>query len=151
MNHYEKSVLINCPVEKVFEFHTDTNNLKKITPENIEVNILKIELPLQLNSEILLKIKQFGFISTEWNIRLTDFKPFSIITDTQIKGPFKNWIHSHCFEERDGKTLMTDRINYELPFGSIGRIADKLFAAKMIDKQFEFRHKKTKNILENPS
>ena len=46
---------------------------------------------------------------------------------------------------------MTDKISYELPFGIIGRIADKLIIAKMIDKQFEFRHKVTKSILENPA
>ena len=43
---------------------------------------------------------------------------------------------------------MIDRIIYELPFGIIGRAADKLLIAKMIDKQFKFRHKVTKSLLE---
>lgn len=46
---------------------------------------------------------------------------------------------------------MTHKINYELPFGLIGRAADKLFITKMIEKQFEFRHKLTKSILEDSS
>lgn len=151
INRYERIVLIDCPLEEAFKFHSDTNNLKKITPEFIKVKILKIDLPLRLHSEIMLQITQFGFIKTKWNIQLTDFQPFNLITDTQTKGPFKIWKHSHCFEDTGGKTLMTDKISYELPFGIIGRIADKLFIAKMIDKQFEFRHKITKSILENPA
>ena len=43
---------------------------------------------------------------------------------------------------------MTDKINYELPFGALGEFADILFVRKMIEKQFEFRHKVTKEILE---
>ena len=151
MSYFERSVLINCPIEKVFGFHSDTNNLSKITPDFIKVSIIKIDLPLRLQSEISLEVTQFRFIRTRWNIRLTEFDPFKLITDTQVKGPFKKWEHKHCFEKENGNTLMTDKINYELPFGLIGRAADKLFITKMIEKQFEFRHKLTKSILEDSS
>lgn len=151
MSYFERSVLINCPIEKVFGFHSDTNNLTKITPDFIKVSIIKIDLPLRLQSEISLEVTQFQFIRTRWNIRLTEFDPFKLITDTQVKGPFKKWEHKHCFEKENGNTLMTDKINYELPFGLIGRAADKLFITKMIEKQFEFRHKLTKSILEDSS
>ena len=151
MSYFERSVLINCPIEKVFGFHSDTNNLSKITPDFIKVSIIKIDLPLRLQSEISLEVTQFQFIRTRWNIRLTEFDPFKLITDTQVKGPFKKWEHKHCFEKENGNTLMTDKINYELPFGLIGRAADKLFITKMIEKQFEFRHKLTKSILEDSS
>lgn len=151
MNSFEKSVLINCPVKKVFEFHSDTNNLTKITPDFIKVEIMKIDLPLKLNSLIKLSITQFGFLKTKWEIKLTEFVPDILITDTQFKGPFKVWMHSHSFDvkgENGEQTLMTDKINYELPFGALGEFADILFVRKMIEKQFEFRHKVTKEILE---
>lgn len=148
LNYFEKSVLIKCPPEKVFEFHSDTNNLKLITPDFIKVNIVKIDLPLKLQSEIILNIIQFGFIKIKWTIRLTDFKHYSIITDTQIKGPFKVWIHQHCFAESESNTIMTDKINYKLPMGVLGKLLNKIIIKKLIEKQFEFRHIKTKEILE---
>lgn len=144
----EKSIIIDCPVKKAFEFHSDTNNLKKITPDSIKVNIIRMDLPLKKGSEILLEIKQFGFLKNKWLIRLTEFNENSQITDTQINGPFKNWVHEHIFEEVNGKTKMTDRIRYELPFGILGILADKILIHKMIEKQFEFRHKVTKELLE---
>ncbi|MDQ3020824.1 MAG: SRPBCC family protein [Bacteroidota bacterium] len=148
MNYFEKSVLINCPLKKVFEFHTDTNNLKKITPDFIKVDIIKIDLPLKLGSEIILELIQIHIIKTIWKIQLTDFKPYTIITDTQIKGPFKVWVHSHCFKDQHDKTLMTDKVNYELPFGILGKTVNQILIKRLINKQFEFRHKTTKEILE---
>lgn len=148
MSNFSRSIIINCPVDKVFEFHTDTRNLIKITPSYIKVKIVNIDLPLGLNSLINLSVTQFGIIKTNWNIRLTEFVEFSLITDTQEKGPFKKWIHKHCFEDAGGNTKMTDTVNYELPFGIIGKSAGKLFVSKLISKQFEFRHIATKKILE---
>ena len=55
MSHYERSLLIDCPVEKAFGFHSDTNNLKKITPAFINVKLIQIDLPLRLESEIILE------------------------------------------------------------------------------------------------
>ncbi|HMQ70302.1 MAG TPA: SRPBCC family protein [Ignavibacteria bacterium] len=149
MNEIKKSILINCPVSKAFLFHSDTNNLKKITPDSIKVKILRMDLPLKEGSEIGLEIKQFGFLKNKWQIRLTAFIQNSLITDTQISGPFKSWVHDHIFDEAEGKTKMTDRIRYELPFGVLGNIADKILVNKMIEKQFEFRHKITKKLLES--
>ena len=149
MNEIKKSIIINCPVRKAFGFHSDTNNLKKITPDSIKVKILRMDLPLKEGSEIELEIKQFGFLKNNWLIRLTAFIENSLITDTQIRGPFKSWVHDHIFEENDGKTRMTDRIRYELPFGILGNLADKIVVNKMIEKQFEFRHEVTRKLLEN--
>jgi len=149
MTYFEKSILIDCRIEKAFEFHSDTNNLPKITPDFIKARIIKMDKPLKLNSRIILEITQFKILKTRWEILLTDFEPNILITDTQKKGPFKFWIHSHCFEEQSGKTLMTDKIHYELPFGIFGKIANSLIVKNMIEKQFKFRHKVTKEILEN--
>ncbi|MBK8551493.1 MAG: SRPBCC family protein [Ignavibacteria bacterium] len=123
--------------------------MKKITPSFIKAEILKIELPLKLHSDIELAITQFGLLKTVWKIKLTAFDPYTLITDTQVMGPFKKWVHDHCFEDINGKTLMTDRIDYELPFGVFGKIGQILFVKRMIEKQFEFRQKITKEILEN--
>ena len=149
MYYFERSVLIKCPIEKAFAFHSDTNNLTKISPSSVKVKILKIDLPLKLNSVVELIVTQFGFFKSHWKVRLAEFEEYSIIGDLQEKGPFKYWYHRHCFEEENGFTKMTDKLEYDLPMGILGRIAHLLFVRKMIEKQFEFRHSKTKEVLEN--
>jgi len=34
--------------------------------------------------------------------------------DEQIRGPYRTWIHEHTFEERDGGTLVGDRVRYAM-------------------------------------
>ena len=43
MYHFEKSVIMDCPIEKAFAFHKDTNNLKLISPSSVKTEIIKIE------------------------------------------------------------------------------------------------------------
>lgn len=149
MYHFEKSVIMNCPIERAFTFHTDTNNLKLISPSSVKTEIIKIELPLVLNSEVELEVTQFGIFKSNWKVKITQYKENEVIGDYMLKGPFKYWYHRHCFDRQAGKTVMTDRIDYKLPFGFLGDIAYALFAKKMIEKMFDYRHKKTKEILES--
>ncbi|MBK6878262.1 MAG: SRPBCC family protein [Ignavibacteria bacterium] len=151
MKHFKKSIEIKCSVERAFDFHKDTNNLKLITPPGISVKILSIELPLKLGSEIVLNVTQFGLIRNKWHIKLTEFVENKLITDTQIKGPFAVWKHKHIFEDNGETTLMTDELEFELPFGILGDIAYSVFVARLIRNQFEYRQKVTKKILESRS
>ncbi|MBS1518475.1 MAG: SRPBCC family protein [Bacteroidetes bacterium] len=145
---FEKSVLINCTIEKAFRFHSDTNNLAKISPDNIKVRIMQLDLPVKEGSHIILKIRQFGFLSTVWELVIKNYRENYLITDKLIKGPFKFWEHDHIFEDREGKTLMTDRLKYEIPFGIFGKAAHSIFIKSQIEEQFRLRHEKTKAVLE---
>lgn len=144
---FEKSVIINCSIEKAFEFHKDINNLKAISPPNSRVKIDRVNLPLIKGSDIYLSYTQFMFFKTRWQIRIVEFVPPYGFTDTQIKGPFKSWTHIHKFEEVKGRTKMTDRVEYEMPFGMLGKLLQKYFLDNLIMKSFRFRHKVTKSIL----
>lgn len=148
MSTYERSTSIDCTCEEAFQFHCDTENLKKISPPGIKVEILSIDLPLRLGTEIKLKVTQFLFIRTIWHIKISAFDIPYLITDTQLKGPFKTWIHEHKFEPAENGVIMTDRIEYELPFGPAGKIADKLAVRNLIEKQFAYRQNTTKKLLE---
>jgi ligand-binding SRPBCC domain-containing protein len=143
----EKSVIIDCPIEKVFEFHKDINNLRSISPDNSKVKIERVNLPLVKGSDIYLKFTQFFFIKTRWQIRIIEFDPPVKFVDTQIKGPFRSWTHYHLFEEVMGRTKMTDRVEYEMPFGIAGKWIHSLFLHNLIAKTFKYRHRVTKSIL----
>lgn len=148
MAYFSKSILINCSTEDAFSFHCDTRNLPLITPPDVSVKIIRLDLPLRQGSQILLEIKQFGFVRSRWKIEISEFKPYGLITDTQLEGPFRKWIHRHVFETVEDGTLMKDEIEFELPFGIAGKLAEGL-ALKMIGRQFGYRHAVTKRILEN--
>jgi ligand-binding SRPBCC domain-containing protein len=35
--------------------------------------------------------------------------------DRQVRGPYRQWVHEHTFVEKDGGTLMRDRVEYAVP------------------------------------
>ena len=66
--------------------------------------------------------------------------------DSQVKGPYKSWVHSHFFSESSGDTVMRDEVAYEMPFSFIGRIAHFLFIKRTLSNIFDYRHRAIEEI-----
>ena len=60
--------------------------------------------------------------------------------DTQVKGPYSLWEHTHRFE-RDGEaaTVIHDHVRYALPLGPLGAIARRLFVRRDLERIFDYR------------
>lgn len=146
MNRYEKTTLINCEIEKLFDFHLDVNNLKQITLKNMKVEIQNRNFSPK-EGEIL-KIKTIkNFIPTFWEVKIEKLERPNILVDIAIKSPFKYWKHSHVFIKKGNVTLLKDVVEYELPFGKIGKFFDFIIK-KELSVMFDFRHSVTKELLE---
>lgn len=145
---FEKSVLINADIEKVFNFHADTNNLPKISPRNVSSELIEIsDVPLKKRSKVIVRVSKFG-IGINWKLQIENFNFPNLISDLQIKGPFEYWHHYHIFEIEDKKVKMTDRIEFVPPFGTIGKLFLPVINYQL-KNMFEHRHLKTKEIMEN--
>jgi uncharacterized protein (TIGR01777 family) len=69
------------------------------------------------------------------------YKKNEIFCDEQIKGPFKSWNHQHLFSKRENKCLMTDLVEYEIPFGILGNLLGGDFAKSNLERLFSYRHR----------
>lgn len=147
MLRYEFTIGINAPIEQVFDFHNNTNNLILITPPNIQVRIEEMGTP-GLGYWVRLRIRQFAIITTEWTVRVTRYERPFIMVDEQIQGPFKSWKHNRRFSVTNSGTLLHECIEYEMPLGGLGKLVNRLFVEKQIRTMFEFRQQRTKQILE---
>ena len=67
------------------------------------------------------------------------------------RGPFSNWTHSHIFKEKNGGTIIIDQIDYSIPFGLIGGIANYIFVEKDLGYIFDYREKAIMDIFNNHS
>ncbi len=52
---------------------------------------------------------------------------------------------------RDGRpgTLIRDVVEYEVGYGLVGRLAERLWLRRMIEASFECRHRRTAELLKN--
>lgn len=146
MKEFEKSTLIKCSVEELFDFHIDTNNLKAITPPNIKVELLTPNFKAQ-EGEVL-KIKSIkNFIPINWTVKIQKLQRPNILVDVALKSPFKYWEHQHIFIQHKNFTELKDIVSYEMPFGIIGDFFEP-FVYNDLSKMFEYRHEITKKLLE---
>ncbi len=133
---------------ETFAFFGDAVNLERITPGFLRFRILT-PAPVLMKKGTLLeyRLALFG-ISFNWLTLIESWTPEESFVDTQLKGPYLLWRHTHKFEPLGpDRTLMRDRVEYGLPFGLIGRIAHALFVKGLLDGIFDYRAEMTARLL----
>jgi ligand-binding SRPBCC domain-containing protein len=82
--------------------------------------------------------------------RITEFVWNSHFCDEQVRGPFSQFHHRHGIlaETREGVegTMVSDEIEFTLPYGIVGRIGGELVRRKLA-QSFAFRQKRLPEIL----
>ena len=139
--------LIDCTLEELFEFHLDSRNITEITPSNSKVELLSKDTPTFEGKIVKLKTTRL-FIPINWEVKIEKLDKPNLLVDVAIKSPFKYWKHQHVFQQKGNQCELKDIIEFELPFGILGKLVEP-FLILDIKNMFEYRHQKTKEILEN--
>jgi ligand-binding SRPBCC domain-containing protein len=158
------------PVEIVFAFFAMPENLPRIQPKWQKARIEEANFtapPPRPKSKIGLR----SFVAGPGTRLTLSFRPFpycpiriplrarirafewnAFFCDEQEQGPFAYWKHCHRFaEERvEGRvgTRITDEIEYVLPLGPLGAMANELFVQRQLQSTFDYRHHATLEWLE---
>jgi len=88
---------------------------------------------------ITYKITPLLGIKMNWMTEITHVKENEYFVDEQRFGPYALWHHQHHFREIKGGVLMTDLLNYAVPYGIIGRWANQILVEKQIKNIFAYR------------
>ena len=143
----EQSQIIPKSREQVFEFFSDAFNLQSITPKFLNFEILTpAPIHIQTGTLIDYRISLFG-IPMMWKTRIEHFQRNVAFVDTQIKGPYNLWHHTHTFEDAPNGTLMRDVVLYRLPFGLLGTIAHIFFVRRTLNRIFMYRYQTLERLL----
>ncbi|MCC3275347.1 SRPBCC family protein [Arthrobacter sp. zg-Y20] len=90
--------------------------------------------------EVTWRAWHFG-VPLRMTSRVTEMEPPDRFVDEQIRGPFRRFRHVHDFSEDAAGTTMVDRIEFEAPFGVVGRAVEKLVLARYLKKLIEGRNR----------
>jgi len=155
------------PVEAVFAFFADPENLAALMPawQKARVEKMAVVAPTRpapphssavlaagVGTLVSLTFLPFRFspFRVRWDAEVTDFGWNTHFADRQIRGPFRYWDHSHLLRalDREGLnvTLIVDHIEYDLPWGILGKLAHALFLRRQIEETFEFRQMEVSRI-----
>lgn len=141
-----RSIYLNSPIEKVFDFFSKAENLNVLTPPSLHFKILT-PTPFEMKAGTLIdyRIKMFG-IPFKWRTKITHWQPTEQFIDSQIKGPYVKWIHSHTFEIQGDGILMHDTVEYACPGWIFEPIIFNLVIKNALEDIFSYRNEKCKEL-----
>lgn len=82
-------------------------------------------------------------------VQITEMKEFRYFVDEMIDGPFKWMKHEHRFVAEHGKTIISDKFAYDVPYGIIGKLFDKLILKRYMTKLLLKRNEVIKRVAES--
>jgi ligand-binding SRPBCC domain-containing protein len=135
-------------IHNAWLFFSSPKNLPHITPPDLRFNVLTLLSTTEVYDEMVIDylVHPVFNIPMRWQAMICNVRKPYMFTDRQLKGPYKEWEHTHVFKEKGAGVVMTDVVKYKMPFGIIGMLAHELFIRKRIRKIFEYR-RQTLNLI----
>lgn len=132
---------LNCTIETAWDFFSSPKNLANITPKDMGFTVLSDYENVAIYDGMVIDyiVAPLFKIPLKWKTRIRKVDFQVSFTDFQEKGPYKFWNHFHEFIPNENGVLMKDTVDYELPFGFLGKIAHKLMIKNKLIQIFDYR------------
>jgi ligand-binding SRPBCC domain-containing protein len=145
----EASTAIRCPVERVFDFLTLSENFSKIVPPDLQLRLVQAPERLILGSRIEVQILGFG-LPQSVVYEITEFVQPHRFRESQVKGPLGRYVHEHVLvDQGDGLVHVTDRIEFAPPGGMLGFLLTEDRLRTSLAQGLTHRHGELKRLLED--
>lgn len=148
--NYRLECRMTAPVaiQKAFALFGDPHNLAEVTPRWLNFRIVTPErVVMRQGAEIDYVIGWLN-LPLKWKTIITRYEPPSLFEDEQARGPYALWRHLHVFEECAEGTLISDRVDYRLPLGILGRMAHALTVKNQLMEIFRYRQRAIARLLQ---
>lgn len=160
------------PVEIVFAFFSDPQNLPRLMPawQKARIDSATLVPPMPLRTgipmdpetaragagsrmTITFRPLPLSPLRASWDAEITSFAWNDHFCDTQLRGPFAYWHHCHRVKpETRSKlcgTLLRDEVEYALSFGLPGTLGDRLPMQPLFRSMFSYRQQRTAELLQH--
>ncbi|HLX92999.1 MAG TPA: SRPBCC family protein [Puia sp.] len=142
------TTFVAAPADRVFDLSRSVELHKKSMAKNEEKVVSGVSSGLmELHETVTWQAKHL-FKNRFLKSKITAMqKPVSFI-DEMVKGDFKSMKHEHHFKQIENGTLMIDVLYFESPYGSIGKLTNKVFLTSYLRKLLEQRNQVIKQYAE---
>ena len=141
---FVKSISLPASAEAVFAWHEASGAFERLTPPTEPVTVLRHVGGIKDGAQVSLRVGPWP-LSLRWDLEHRDYQEGRSFTDVQVRGPFRSWTHVHrMIPQGPSSSVLEDAIEYEMPFGILGRMAARIFMQPKLARLFAFRHEVTR-------
>lgn len=134
MTRIHLTEFIAAPVERIFDLSRSIN-LHQISTAGTNEKAVAGVLSGLINKDETVTWEAKHLLKTRrFTTKITEMQRPDFFTDEMIKGDFKSFHHEHHFKTVENGSLMIDIVEFEAPYGSIGKLAMALFLRSYMEK-----------------
>jgi ligand-binding SRPBCC domain-containing protein len=132
MTKVEYQTEIISPIEKVYEYYTNPDNIQEAWPRDIVKESENVSgSKSEEGSEMKVKGEYMGR-EEKMKLQVVDKEPNRKLVTRQTEGPFKKWESVQEFQGNGNRIYIRHAIEYELP--ATGKIANTLSGSQADNK-----------------
>jgi len=146
MQVFTRSTRIGVSPGTLFRFHENPRNLRLISPPGMRVLSIEAREKARVGEEFTVDVRQ-GLLRLCWTGRWEKVEPDRLLVDLGIRCPFVFWRHSHLFEPHGEWSVLTDRVEFRLPWRWGGPAGDLICRWIVFPRMFAARHAATIRLL----
>lgn len=134
--------LVPAAFGDVVSFFMHAENLEAITPPWLGFHIVRAsDATVRPGTRIEYRLRLHG-VPLTWVSRIDECvigESSARFVDRQLRGPYRQWRHTHSFTATPDGVIVDDVVEYTLPLGPLGRVAHALFVRRQLREIFDFR------------
>lgn len=148
MAHVQYSSVIPTPRNDLFDFLSDYRKRPRIMPPDIQLELTSLPIDLKKGASYDFKITRFN-LGYSFTLHIESCEPYKSIVEKTQTDFFEEWVNTIIFEEHgENSTLLTSIIDYKMPYGVLGTLADDLFVKSDFMRILAYSHNKIKSFFE---
>ena len=144
---FTRSTLVPASPEELFRFHENPHNLRRISPPGLRILEIRAGQTARPEEEFTIAVRQ-GPLTLRWTGRWETVQSPHLLIDTGVHCPFALWRHHHIFESHAEGSLLTDRVEFRLPWRLGGPAGDLFCRLVVFPRMFAARHAATRRFFE---
>lgn len=143
MPDFERRLPLAVPADDLYAWHARPGAFERLAPPWEDIRVLKKSGGIEDGARLIMQIKK-GPLRLTWEALHQGHIPGRRFQDDQLRGPFRQWLHTHQFEpDGEGHSVLIDHVDYRLPLPPFGGWFGGWAARRMLDQMFTYRHHRT--------
>ncbi|MDC0184137.1 TIGR01777 family oxidoreductase [Candidatus Poseidoniales archaeon] len=131
MYKYNHTTTVEADIESTFAWFEHEGSFRRLMPPWEVAEEVRADESLEVGSQRVFKFPM-GPLKMTWIAEHTAYNPPHHFADTMVKGPFWSWNHNHDLKESNGTTTVEDEVTYQVPFGPLGNLADRVLGGMLV-------------------